>query len=63
LADGRLHYLTREGKTFVIAAQPNFRQLAVNDLSDRSIFNASPVPAKDKLLIRSDKFLYCLQAK
>ena len=63
LADGRLHYLTRDGKTFVVAAKPSFEQLGVNDLSDRGIFNASPVPAGDKLLIRSDKFLYCVQSK
>jgi outer membrane protein assembly factor BamB len=63
LADGRLHYLTREGKTFILAAKPSFEQLAVNDLSDRSIFNASPVPAGANLLIRSDKSLYCLRQK
>ena len=60
LADGRLHYLTRDGKTFVLAAKPSFEQLGMNDLGDRSIFNASPVPAGNQLLIRSDKFLYCL---
>jgi outer membrane protein assembly factor BamB len=62
LADGRLYYLTRGGKTFVLAAKPQFEQLAVNDLSDRSVFNASPAVAGNRLLIRSDKFLYCLQA-
>ncbi|MCA9225377.1 MAG: serine/threonine protein kinase, partial [Planctomycetales bacterium] len=60
LADGRLYYLTREGKTFVLAAKPEFEQLAVNDLNDRSTFNGSPVPAGNRLLIRSDKYLYCL---
>lgn len=63
LADGRLHYLTREGKTFVLSAKPSFEKIAVNDLSDRSIFNASPVPAGESLLIRSDKSLYCLRKK
>lgn len=61
LADGRLYYLTRGGKTFVLAAQPRFEQLAVNDLSDGSIFNGSPVAAGARLLIRSDKYLYCLK--
>ncbi|MCA9221967.1 MAG: PQQ-binding-like beta-propeller repeat protein [Planctomycetales bacterium] len=60
LANGRLYYLTREGKTFVLAAKPEFEQLAVNDLNDRSTFNGSPVPAGNRLLIRSDKYLYCL---
>lgn len=63
LADGRLYYLTRNGKMFVLAAKPQFEQLAVNDLSDRSVFNASPAVAGNRLLIRSDKFLYCVGAK
>ncbi len=60
LADKRLYYLTREGKTFVLAAKPQFEQLAVNDLGDGSIFNASPSVMGNRLLLRSDKFLYCL---
>jgi len=60
LADGRLYYLTRDGKTFVLAAKPQFELLAVNDLKDRSIFNASPAVAGNRLLLRSDKYLYCI---
>ena len=63
LADGRLYYVTRDGKTFVVAAQPQFEQLAVNDLSDGGVFNASPAVAGQRLLIRSDKFLYCVGTK
>jgi hypothetical protein len=59
LADGKI-YLTREGKTFVIAAKPEFEQLAANDLRDRSTFNGSPAVDGNRLLIRSDKFLYCI---
>lgn len=61
MAEGRLYYLTREGKTFVLAAQPRFEQLAVNDLRDGSLFNGSPATASKRLLIRSDKFLYCVE--
>jgi outer membrane protein assembly factor BamB len=61
LAHGNLYYLTREGKTFVIPAKPKFEQLSTNDLSDRSIFNGCPVPFENRLLIRSDKFLYCIK--
>jgi outer membrane protein assembly factor BamB len=61
LADGRLYYLTRDGKMFVLAAQPEFKQLAVNDLRDGGVFNASPAVAGNRLLLRSDKFLYCIQ--
>ena len=60
LADGRLYYLARNGRTFVVKATPDFEQLAMNDLSDRSIFNGSPAVDGNRLLIRSDKFLYCL---
>ncbi len=60
LAEGRIYAVTRTGKTFVLAAKPQFEQLAVNDLSDRSVFNAGPVVDGKRLLIRSDKFLYCV---
>jgi outer membrane protein assembly factor BamB len=60
LAEGRLYYLGRDGKMFVVAARPDFEQLAVNDLRDGSIFNASPAIDGSRLLIRSDKFLYCI---
>jgi outer membrane protein assembly factor BamB len=60
LADGRLYYVNRDGKTFVLAAKPQFEQLAVNDLSDRSVFNASPAVVGNRLLLRSDKYLYCV---
>jgi outer membrane protein assembly factor BamB len=62
LADGKIYYLTRTGKTFVVAASPKFELLATNDLSDRSLFHACPVVADGRLLIRSDKYLYCLDA-
>jgi outer membrane protein assembly factor BamB len=60
LADGRLYYLTREGKTFVLDAAPEFRVLATNDFDDRSVFNGSPAIDGTRILIRSDKFLYCV---
>jgi hypothetical protein len=60
LAEGRLYYLTRDGKMFVLAAKPQFEQLAINDLSDHGVFNGSPAVAGNRLLLRSDKYLYCL---
>jgi outer membrane protein assembly factor BamB len=63
LANDRLYYLARSGKMFVLAAKPQFEQLAVNELDDRSVFNASPAVAGNRLLIRSDKYLYCLESK
>jgi outer membrane protein assembly factor BamB len=63
LADGKLYGVTRRGNVFVLAAKPQFEQLARNDLGDRSSFDASPAVDGNRLLIRSDKFLYCLGAK
>jgi len=60
LANGRLYYLSRTGRMFVVAAQPEFELLATNDLDDRTLFNGSPVPDGNRLLFRSDKFLYCV---
>ena len=34
--------VNRDGKNFVLAAKPQFEQLAINDLSDRIVSNASP---------------------
>jgi outer membrane protein assembly factor BamB len=60
LAGDRIYYLTRDGKTFVVAAKPTFEELAVNDLRDGSIFNATFAVDGSKLLVRSDKFLYAI---
>jgi hypothetical protein len=64
LADGKIYYLTRDGRTFVVAAKPEFEQLAMNDLEQaRGMFNGSPAVDGSRLLIRSDKFLYCIGSK
>jgi outer membrane protein assembly factor BamB len=63
MADGKIYYVSRDGKTFVVAAKPEFELLATNDLRDGSIFHATPVAIDGKLFIRSDKYLYCLEKK
>jgi len=60
LADGKLYYVSRRGGTYVLPARPAFEVLAHNLLGDRSTFNASPAVSGGLLLLRSDKFLYCL---
>ncbi len=60
LAGGRLYYVTRDGRTFVLAAKPGFDQLAANDLRDGGVFNGTPAVDGQRLLLRSDKFLYCI---
>lgn len=58
--DGKLYVVTRSGGTYVLAAKPEYQQLAHNKLADSSTFNASPIVAYGKLLLRSDKYLYCI---
>lgn len=60
LADGKLYVVSRYDGTFVLPAQPQFRILAQNKLNDSSEFNATPAIVGDELLLRSDRFLYCI---
>lgn len=60
LANGNIYYVTRWGRTFVLAAKPSFEQVAVNDLRDGSIFDGSPAVLGNQLLVRSNKALYCI---
>jgi outer membrane protein assembly factor BamB len=64
LADGRLYSVTRENGAYVYEATPELKELAHNEIaSDDGIFNASPTALGNRLLLRSDKFLYCIGAK
>jgi hypothetical protein len=48
----------------VLAAEPRFNILAQNSMSpDNSVFNASPVIHDGQLLLRSNRFLYCVGKK
>ena len=49
--------------TFVIAAKPKFELISTNKLEDTSRTNASPVIDDGRLLIRTDKHLYCVGKK
>ncbi len=60
LAEDRIYYLNRRGVTFVVAASPKFELIAQNDLQDGTRFDASPVPCGNRILIRSNRFLYCI---
>ncbi len=63
LADGKLYFVSSRGRTFVLAAKPQFEQLAHNDLGDSDHFNASPAITGGQLFLRSDRFLYCVGKK
>ena len=58
--DGKLYVQTRYDGTFVLAANPEFEELAQNRFEDSSTFNASPIISDGKLFLRSDKYLYCI---
>jgi len=46
---------------YMVSAEPQFKQLAHNVIEDDdSLFNGSPVVSRGQLLLRSDKFLYCI---
>jgi len=42
LADKKLYVVTRRGGTLVLAARPQFEQIALNTLEDRSTFDGGP---------------------
>lgn len=64
IADGKLFYVSRENGTYVVVAKPKFELLAHNVIeSDDTIFNATPAINRGQLLLRSDKYLYCIGGK
>lgn len=63
LGDEKIYYVSRSGRTFVVAAKPEFELLATNELPGRSVFNASPAIAGGQIFLRSEQFLYCLGKK
>ena len=61
LAEDRLYAVSREKGTWVLAAQPEFKQLAHNVFkSDGSVFNGSPAILGAAIYLRSDEKLYCI---
>jgi outer membrane protein assembly factor BamB len=63
LADGNVFAVSRYNGTFVFAAQPEFKLIAHNKLNDESQFNATPAISGRQMLVRSDRFLYCLESQ
>ncbi|MBL9166324.1 MAG: PQQ-like beta-propeller repeat protein [Verrucomicrobiales bacterium] len=61
LAEGRIYYTGRGGRTVTVAAQPKFQRLAESTLeSGRGVFNSSPAFHGNRLLLRSNRNLYCI---
>ena len=63
LIGDKLYAVSRFTGTYVLEAQPELKQIAHNTLSDESDFSASPAVSDGQLIIRSNKYLYCIQAK
>jgi outer membrane protein assembly factor BamB len=62
LGDGRLYVVTRRAGVYVLKAGDHFEQLAHNSPLDDSDCNATPALAGQQLFLRSNKYLYCLEA-
>ena len=57
VTDGkRIFFLSEEGKTTVVEAKPEYKVLAINQLSDG--FMASPAVNKNAFILRTKKHLY-----
>jgi outer membrane protein assembly factor BamB len=63
LIGDKLYAVSRRSGTYIIAAKPSFEKLAEIPPLDDSQFHGSPAYADGKLLLRSDKALYCIQGK
>lgn len=60
IADGKQYVVTRTAGTLVLAAEPKFKQLGHVKPGDKSTFDASPMICNGRLILRSNRYLYCL---
>jgi outer membrane protein assembly factor BamB len=61
LAEGKLYYVSQKNGTYVVAASPEYKLLARNVFADDdSRTNASLAASDGQLLLRSDRYLYCI---
>lgn len=64
VADGKLYVVSQHNGTYVLAAKPKFELLAHNTFGkDDSRTNASPIISNGQILLRNDKYLYCIGKK
>jgi outer membrane protein assembly factor BamB len=64
LSEGKLYYVSQRNGSYVVAAKPEFELLAHNKFEDDdSRTNASPAVDNGQLLLRSDRYLYCIGDK
>ena len=59
LVDQKLYAVSRTSGTFVLSAEPEFKQLAHNQIeSDSSDFHGSPAIIDGQIFLRSNRYLY-----
>jgi len=58
-ADGRVYFLSEDGRSVVIAPGKQFKILATNQLDGQTL--ASMAVSGDSILVRSSSHLYCLR--
>lgn len=64
MADGRLYCVSREKGVYVIEAKPSLNLLAHNRINgDESFFDATPAITSEGIILRSNRFLYCIGKK
>jgi outer membrane protein assembly factor BamB len=60
-AGKHFYVTTRDAGIVVLDAVPEYREVATNVIaSDETLVNASPAVSGDQLLLRTDRFLYCI---
>ncbi len=60
-ADGKIYVPSQDNGTYVIAAEPEFKLLAINKFQDDpSRVNASIAVSRNQLIMRTDKAIYCI---
>jgi hypothetical protein len=58
IAGGNVYVVSEDGVTTVLAAGPEFRVVAENDLADYTL--SSPAVSDGQIFLRTTKYLYCI---
>jgi hypothetical protein len=59
-AGGFIYAMSQENGVYVLSADPGLEFVSHNTFADSSRSNACPVVDGNRLLLRSDKYLYCV---
>ncbi len=58
VANGHIYFFSLKGNCYVVKADPTFEQVAVNSLD--GVVKATPAIVRNNLIVKTDKFLYCI---